>query len=91
MEPDTSFQNGYQSLINVWSSFLAQKNVSVFTKSVVNKISWKNTNGKVVVSAADGRSFEADYVIVTVSLGKYMGRKLGICVNLLQHILGKTN
>ena len=70
MLPDTSFQNGYQSLINVWSTFLTQKNVKVFTKSVVNKISWKNANGKVVVSTADGRSFEADYALVTVSLGK---------------------
>ncbi len=33
-------------------------------------LSWKNANGKVVVTTADGRSFEADYVIVTTSLGK---------------------
>ena len=57
-------------MINVWSSFLTQKKVPVFTKSVVNKISWRNANGKVVVSTADGRSFVADYVIVTTSLGK---------------------
>ena len=70
MLPDTSFQSGYQSLINVWSSFLTLKKVQVFTKSVVNKIRWNNANGTVIVSTADGRSFEADYVIVTASLGK---------------------
>jgi hypothetical protein len=34
--------------------------------------SWKNDNGKVVVMTADGRSFDADHVIVTVSLGNIM-------------------
>jgi hypothetical protein len=36
---------------------------------VLLTFSWKNANGKVVVTTADGRSFEADYVIVTTSLG----------------------
>jgi hypothetical protein len=38
MEPDTSFLNGYQSLIDVWTDFLAQKNVEIATKTKVNKI-----------------------------------------------------
>jgi len=38
-------------------------------KVLLTLLSWKNANGKVVVTTADGRSFEADYVIVTTSLG----------------------
>jgi len=34
--------------------------------------SWKNDNGKVVVMTADGASFDADHVIVTVSLGNIL-------------------
>ena len=69
--PDTSFMNGYQSLIDVWKSFLDKKKVPILTNAVVNKISWRNENGSVTVSTADGKSFEADHVIVTVSLGNF--------------------
>ena len=72
IEPDTSFVNGYQSLINVWVNNLTQKNIKILTTTVVNKINWQNSDGKVVVSTEDGRSFVADHVIVTVSLGNYL-------------------
>ena len=71
IEPDTSFLNGYQSLINTWKDNLAKKNIQILTNTVVNKIKWQNSNGKVVVATEDGRSFVADYVIVTVSLGNF--------------------
>ena len=71
IKPDTSFLNGYQSLLNVLKDSLAKKNIQILTKTVVKKINWENDNGKVVVATEDGRSFVADHVIVTVSLGTF--------------------
>ena len=65
---DISFVNGYQSLLDVWEKSLGEK---IKTNTVVKKINWKNENGKVVVTTKDRGSFEADHVIVTVSLGKF--------------------
>ena len=62
--------NGYQSVINVWREALEAKDVEIQTETKVTKILWQNSDGKVIVTTEDGVTFEADHVIITVSLGK---------------------
>jgi protoporphyrinogen oxidase len=64
--------NGYQSVINVWKDALEAKKVPMLTNSQVNKIIWQSANDKVTVTTADGKTYEADHVIVTVSLGNFL-------------------
>ena len=71
IKPDISFEKGYKSLLKVWNDSLAERNIKIWTKTVVTKINWENDDGKVVVETKDGRSFQADHVIVTVSLGTF--------------------
>ena len=66
-----SFLNGYQSLINVWRDALAAKAVKIQTKTKVTQILWQNSTGAVLVKTQNGTTFEADHVIITVSLGTY--------------------
>ena len=79
---DTSFDDGYQSLLKFWKKSLDDEDIEIETSTAVTKINWKNDNGKVVVETKDRRSFEADHVIVTVSLGKFYF-KMNIITNLL--------
>ena len=61
--------NGYQSVINVWRESLEAKDVEIQTGTKVTKILWQNSDGKVIVTTEDGETYEADHVIITVSLG----------------------
>jgi len=61
--------DGYQSLINVWHDSLAAKEVKILTDSKVTQILWQNSTGTVAVKTENGTTFEADHVIITVSLG----------------------
>lgn len=61
--------NGYQSLINYWRDSLSEKGVDVRLNTKVTKILWQNSDGTVTVQTENGDSFEADHVILTVSLG----------------------
>ena len=72
IDPDTTLLNGYQSVINTWIDALKAKNIPLLTSTVVNQINWQNPNGKVTVTAENGKTFEADHVIVTVSLGNIL-------------------
>jgi protoporphyrinogen oxidase len=64
--------NGYQSVIDVWKDALTAKNVPMLTNSKVNKIRWQSADGKVTVNTEDGKTYVADHVIVTVSLGNFL-------------------
>jgi protoporphyrinogen oxidase len=61
--------NGYQSLINYWRDALSENGVNVRLNTKVTKILWKNSDGTVTVQTENGDSFQADHVILTVSLG----------------------
>ena len=58
--------NGYQSLINVWGDALGAQ---IKTQTKVTKIIWQNSDGTVTVQTENGEKFQADHVIITVSLG----------------------
>ena len=77
--PDTTLLDGYQSVIDVWEDALTVGKVSMLTNSKVNKIRWQNSNDKVIVETENGKTFEADHVIVTTSLGKFFENKFVDC------------
>jgi hypothetical protein len=43
--------------------------VDIKTKTKVTKILWQNSDGTVSVQTENGETFQADHVIITVSLG----------------------
>jgi hypothetical protein len=43
--------------------------VPILTNKKVTKILWQNPDGKVIIQTENGEVFDADHVIVTVSLG----------------------
>jgi len=57
----------YTNTLNYILKFKCQRN-----KESNIEFSWQNASGKVVVMTTDERSFEADHVIVTVSLGNLL-------------------
>ena len=58
-------------MVKVWQDDLEGKGVQILTNKKVIKILWQNADGKVIVQTDNGEVFEADHVIVTVSLGRF--------------------
>jgi protoporphyrinogen oxidase len=56
-------------VIKVWQDDLEGKGVPILTNKKVTKIIWQNPDGKVIIQTENGEVFDADHVIVTVSLG----------------------
>lgn len=59
--------HGYSSIIHFLASSLPEKTIQ-FNKEVT-KIAWLNDAAPVHIECVDGTSYEADHVIITVSLG----------------------
>ncbi|XP_055846030.1 spermine oxidase-like [Episyrphus balteatus] len=67
-------ETGYHSILRVMMQSNESNALGVLDKRIklgksVNKISWNEDGSKIQVQCKDGEIFEADHVIVTVSLG----------------------